>query len=74
VTKHLLVMADAGLARGRRQGRERLWELFPEPLDEARRCLAMISESWDEGLARLKQFVEEDQGGTGGTADTEGTA
>ncbi|HEX2186172.1 MAG TPA: metalloregulator ArsR/SmtB family transcription factor, partial [Chloroflexota bacterium] len=74
VTKHLLVMADAGLARGRRQGRERLWELYPEPLDEARRCLALISESWDEGLARLKQFVEEDKGGPAGKADTAGKA
>jgi DNA-binding transcriptional ArsR family regulator len=58
VTKHLHVLADAGLARASRQGRERLWELAPEPLEEARRCLDLISEQWDEALARLKAAVE----------------
>lgn len=58
VTKHLHVLAGAGLARGTRQGRERLWELEPQPLDEARRCLDLISEQWDQALARLKAAVE----------------
>jgi DNA-binding transcriptional ArsR family regulator len=59
VTKHLHVLAGAGLARGIRQGRERLWELEPEPLEEARRCLDLISEQWDAALARLKAAVEQ---------------
>ena len=29
VTKHLHVLADAGVARSRRRGRERIWELEP---------------------------------------------
>jgi DNA-binding transcriptional ArsR family regulator len=58
VTKHLHVLAEAGLARGTRQGRERLWELEPQPLEEARRCLDLISEQWDAALARLKAAVE----------------
>jgi len=58
VTKHLHVLADAGLARGTRRGRERLWELEPAPLGEARRCLELISQQWDEALARLKAAVE----------------
>lgn len=58
VTKHLHVLADAGLARGTRRGRERLWQLEPEPLEEARRCLDLISEQWDAALARLKAAVE----------------
>jgi DNA-binding transcriptional ArsR family regulator len=58
VTKHLRVLADAGLARGTRQGRERLWTLEPEPLEQARRFLDLISEQWDEALARLKASVE----------------
>jgi len=60
VTKHLRVLADAGLARGVRQGRERLWQLQAAPLDEARRSLERISERWDEALRRLKTAVEED--------------
>lgn len=58
VTKHLHVLADAGLARGSRHGRERLWRLEPEPLEEARRCLDLISAQWDAALARLKAAVE----------------
>jgi DNA-binding transcriptional ArsR family regulator len=59
VTKHLHVLAGAGLARGTRQGRERRWALAPEPLEEARRFLDLISEQWDEALARLKAVVED---------------
>jgi DNA-binding transcriptional ArsR family regulator len=59
VTKHLHVLADAGLARGTRQGRERLWQLDPAPLEEARRYLALVSEQWDAALLRLKAAVED---------------
>ncbi len=58
ITKHLYVLAGAGLARGTRRGRERLWELEPEPLLEARRRLELVSRQWDQALARLKASVE----------------
>jgi DNA-binding transcriptional ArsR family regulator len=58
VTKHLQVLADAGLARSARLGRESIWELQPEKLEEARRALDRISAQWDEALGRLKAFVE----------------
>jgi len=58
ITKHLHVLADAGVVRGTRDGRERLWELAPRRLDEARRQLEVISEQWDDALGRLKSFVE----------------
>ena len=45
--------------RGVRRGRDNLFELEPEPLDEARRALDHISKQWDEALARLKSFVED---------------
>lgn len=60
VTKHLRVLAGAGLARGRRQGREQLWQLQAAPLDEARRSLERISQRWDEALGRLKAALEGD--------------
>jgi DNA-binding transcriptional ArsR family regulator len=59
VSKHLRVLAGAGLARSVAQGRERLWQLRPGPLDEVRRSLDLISRRWDESLARLKAAVEE---------------
>jgi DNA-binding transcriptional ArsR family regulator len=58
VTKHLNVLALAGLARSSRLGRESVWELQPEPLDAARNCLEGISAQWDSALDRLKTFVE----------------
>jgi DNA-binding transcriptional ArsR family regulator len=58
VTKHLRVLAGAGLARGLRQGREQLWQLEAERLAEARRSLERISQRWDEALGRLKASLE----------------
>ncbi|MGN6787912.1 MAG: ArsR/SmtB family transcription factor [Rhodanobacteraceae bacterium] len=59
VTKHLETLAAAGLVRDLRQGRERLWELEPARIDEARRSLDAISAQWDRALQRLKTFVEQ---------------
>src|SRR5262245_27582139 len=59
ITKHLGVLAGAGLVRGVRRGRERIWDLDPARLEEARRFLDRISRCWDEALGRLKRFVEE---------------
>ena len=59
VTKHLNVLADAGLVRGFRRGREHVWELRPDQLEEARRVLDLISRRWDEALERLRALVEE---------------
>jgi DNA-binding transcriptional ArsR family regulator len=58
VTKHLGVLAGAGLVRGTRRGRERLWKLEPRRLEEARRSLDLISRQWDQSLGKLKLFVE----------------
>lgn len=58
VTKHLQVLADAGLVRDDWQGRERLWELEPSRLAEAQRALDAIAAQWDQALLRLKRVVE----------------
>jgi DNA-binding transcriptional ArsR family regulator len=59
ITKHLDALAGAGLVRGSRRGRERIWELEPRRLAIARRCLDQISDQWDAALNRLKAYVEE---------------
>jgi DNA-binding transcriptional ArsR family regulator len=58
ITKHLNVLADVGIVRGMRNGRERVWELEPRQLEEARRYLDRISTQWDEALGRLQQMIE----------------
>jgi DNA-binding transcriptional ArsR family regulator len=59
ITKHLHILAAAGLVHDVRRGREHIWELDRERLDEARRSLDQIEQQWDEALERLKKFVEE---------------
>jgi DNA-binding transcriptional ArsR family regulator len=61
ITKHLTILAEAGLVRDIRVGRERLWEVETRRLEEARRCLEHISNQWDDALARLKLAVERDE-------------
>jgi len=59
VTKHLRVLENAGLVRGFRLGRKRVWELEPDQLEVARRYLDLMSRQWDEALARLRETVED---------------
>ena len=58
VTKHLDVLSRAGLIRGSRRGRERIWEVEPKRLADARLYLDRISRQWDDALGRLRRFVE----------------
>jgi DNA-binding transcriptional ArsR family regulator len=58
VTKHLRVLAGAGVVRSVRVGRESRFTLEPKPIDEARAYLDLVSRQWDAALARLKTFVE----------------
>jgi DNA-binding transcriptional ArsR family regulator len=60
VAKHLRVLADAGLARGLRHGRQQVWQLEAGPLDDARRSLDVLAQRWDEALLRMKAAVEGD--------------
>lgn len=61
ISKHLEVLARAGLVRDRREGRERIWELEPAGLDAARTWLDRIAAQWDDALEGLKRFVEEER-------------
>ncbi|HET9620722.1 MAG TPA: metalloregulator ArsR/SmtB family transcription factor [Kofleriaceae bacterium] len=60
ITKHLAVLADAGLVRDVWHGRERRWQLELAPLATARTYLDLVSERWDGALARLAALVETD--------------
>lgn len=58
VTKHLQVLADAGVVRDVKRGRERLWQLEPAQIEEAKRTLEIIGKEWEVALGRLKAFAE----------------
>ncbi len=59
VTKHLRVLETAGIVHAVRSGRESLFELDPEPIEEVKEYLDLVSEQWDQLLSRLKSVVEE---------------
>jgi DNA-binding transcriptional ArsR family regulator len=59
VTKHLQVLAAAGIIDGSRLGREQVWALNPTRLAEGRACLEIIARGWDDALSRLKLHVED---------------
>jgi len=58
VTKHLQVLADAGVVRDAKLGRERLWQLDPRQLEAARQSLDVIGREWEFALGKLKAFAE----------------
>lgn len=59
VTKHLQVLADAGLVHDLKVGRERLWQFDPDQLDEARRSLEAIGRQWEQALGKRKIALED---------------
>jgi DNA-binding transcriptional ArsR family regulator len=58
VTKHLQVLAQAGLVRDVKVGRQRLWQLEPGQIEQARQTLEVIGRQWEVALGRLKAFAE----------------
>jgi DNA-binding transcriptional ArsR family regulator len=58
ITKHLRVLERAEIVHSVRAGRESRFELDPEPIEEIKKYLDLVSEQWDRALSRLKSFVE----------------
>jgi DNA-binding transcriptional ArsR family regulator len=59
VTKHLRVLEGAGVVRAMRAGRESRFALAPQPIDDLRDYLDLVSRQWDAALTRLKALVED---------------
>ncbi len=59
ITKHLRVLADAGVVRSVKVGRESRFALELTRLDDAKAYLDRVSRHWDKALARLKALVED---------------
>jgi DNA-binding transcriptional ArsR family regulator len=57
VSKQLNALADAGLLRARREGRETRYEVTPEPLGDAMAWIADVGGRWDDRLARLRRLL-----------------
>ncbi len=59
IVKHLQVLEGAGLVTHEKRGREVLYTLKGDRLDEARLFLDGISAGWDRAIERLRGIVEE---------------
>jgi DNA-binding transcriptional ArsR family regulator len=53
VAKQLAALADAGLLRATRAGRETRYSVTPEPLADAVAWMVAVGAAWDDRLARL---------------------
>lgn len=59
VSKHLNILAEAGLVESRKVGRETRYILKPESLLEVKQWLSYYERFWNKKLMNLKKFVEE---------------
>jgi len=58
VAKQLAALADAGLLRATRTGRETRYELTPGPLSDAVAWMVELGARWDERLGALGRSLE----------------
>jgi DNA-binding transcriptional ArsR family regulator len=58
VSKHLVVLEGAGLISRRKQGREVLYEVQADRLDQASRAMAGLAAQWDRRLVAIKRIAE----------------
>ena len=58
VSKHLVVLEQAGLARHRKQGREVLYRVDADRLDHATQAMAGLAAEWDRRLDAIKRLAE----------------
>src|SRR4030088_2223401 len=58
VSKHLVVLEQAGLIARRKQGREVLFRVNAERLDQATGAMAELASQWDRRLNTIKRLAE----------------
>lgn len=58
VTKHLRVLAAAGLVRDVRRGRERMWALDGAPLRDVAAWVETYRRHWEDRFDRLDAFLQ----------------
>jgi DNA-binding transcriptional ArsR family regulator len=59
VSRHLAVLRRARLVRERRDGRQRVYQLSPEPLSDVAKWAESYRRFWQANLQSLKRHLEE---------------
>lgn len=63
IAKHLRILSEAELVKGRKVGREKRFTLHSEPLMELKEWLSYYERFWDNKLSMLKHYVENEGSG-----------
>jgi DNA-binding transcriptional ArsR family regulator len=58
VSKHLVVLEDAGLVNRHKLGREVLYGIETERLNQATQAMTELAKQWDRRLAAIKRLAE----------------
>jgi DNA-binding transcriptional ArsR family regulator len=58
VSKHLTVLEQTGLIVRRKDGREVLYRVDPQRLDDASSAMAQVARVWDRRLGAIKRLAE----------------
>jgi DNA-binding transcriptional ArsR family regulator len=66
VAKHLASLEAAGLVHARREGRNTVYRLDPEPLAVATEWIDRVGAEWDRRLGALAEHVARSERGSGG--------
>jgi len=59
ISQHLQILYEAGLVTQRRLGRQRIYQLNPEPLQEVKNWVSHYEQFWQEKLDDLGEYLEE---------------
>lgn len=60
LSQHLRVLRESGLVEARREGRERVYRLRPEPLYEVSAWLEPYAQFWRDRLEALGEHLDRD--------------
>jgi DNA-binding transcriptional ArsR family regulator len=58
VAKHLAVLERTGLISRRKEGREVVYQVRPDRLDQATRTMTEVAAQWDRRLRAIKRLAE----------------
>lgn len=61
ISKHLRLLRRARLVRERRAGRQRIYQLCPQPLQQVDEWISTYRLFWAARLVALKEFVEQNR-------------
>jgi DNA-binding transcriptional ArsR family regulator len=60
ISRHLRVLRKARLVRERREGRQRIYQLDPDRLEQVARWAEEYRQFWQENLTNLKRHLEKE--------------